>query len=227
MRLARARPPATLIEALDALAHGELFIGDPVIDGAYDLGLVLVDHQVARGSLAFRDVTITIGRFTTEVMAGTDFLQAPPAKALLDQCPFVLGHCSLDLQEQLIIRIVREGVLQKDHFTADAAELFEQQDLVGILAGEPVGTPDGHQGKGPLVRRVAQPVERGTIQASSTPSLITVNVVRVYLMALLGDPGAKGTELTGDSLLPFLAPRGDAGIQGNVHRSPPFRGEGV
>jgi hypothetical protein len=66
------------------LAHSKLLIGDPAIDGAHDLGLVLVDHQVARDPLVFGDVAIAIRRFTTEIVAGADFLQAPPAKALLE-----------------------------------------------------------------------------------------------------------------------------------------------
>jgi hypothetical protein len=128
----------------------------------------------------------------------------------------------LDLQEQLIIGIVRERVLEKDHLTAHTAELFEQQDLVGILASESVGTPDGHYSERPFVRRIAEPVERRAIQTGSAPPFITVDVVRVYFMALLCDPGAQGTELTGDSLLAFLAPGGDAGIQSNVHKTSPF-----
>jgi len=118
----------------------------------------------------------------------------------------------LDLQEQLIIRIVREGVLEKDHLTAHTAELFEQEDLIGILASQAIGTPHGHQGKGALVSCVAEPVERWAIQTGSAPPFITVDMVRVYLMALLRDPGTEGRELTGDGLLPFLAPGGDAGI---------------
>jgi hypothetical protein len=215
---ARARAPATGIEALDDLAQGHLFIHEPVIDRAHDLGLLFINHQIARDPLAFGDVTIAVRGFTTEVVASTDFLQPPAAKALLEQRAFVLRHRPLDLQEQLIVGIIREGMLQKDHFTAHAAELFEQQDLVGILAGEPVGTPNGYQGKGSLVSRITEAVEGWAVQTGPTPPLITIDVVRVHLMALLRDPGAEGTELTGDGLLAFLTPGGDAGIEGNMHK---------
>src|SRR5882762_1935187 len=135
MGFARARAPAAVIEALDDLAHGELFSDKPLIDGAYDLGFMFINHQIPGDALVLSNVAIAVRGFTTEVVASADFLQPPPAKALLEQRTFVLRHRPLNLEEQLIIGIVREGMLEKDHLTAHAAELLKEEYLISILAG--------------------------------------------------------------------------------------------
>src|SRR6059036_572853 len=97
MGFARARTPAAVIEALDDLAHSELFGDAPLIDGAYDLGLVFLNHQIPGDAVILGNVAIAVRGFTAQVVAGPDFLQPPAAKALLEQRAFVLRHCPLDL----------------------------------------------------------------------------------------------------------------------------------
>jgi hypothetical protein len=204
-----------VIEALDARAHGQPFFGNPVLDGAHDLGLVLINDQIAWDPVAFRHVAIAVRRLTTEIVASTDLLEAPPAKAFLEQRAFVLGHRPLNLEEELIVGIIRERMLQKDDFTAHPAKLFEPQHLISILTGQPIRTPDGHQRNGAVWGGIAQPLQRGAVEAGPTIAFIAVNMFRLQVMAVGARPRPQSAQLTGDGLLPLLAAGGYTGIQSN------------
>ena len=55
---------------------------------------------------------------------------------------FVLGDHSLHLQEQLVFGRLPEAVVEKDDIDARTLELVEQEDLIGVLAGQAIGRLD-------------------------------------------------------------------------------------
>ena len=61
------------------------------------------------------------------------------AAALQDLGPLVLGDHALDLEQQVLLRRAAELVVQEDDLDAAAVQLINQQDLVGVLAGQSVG----------------------------------------------------------------------------------------
>ena len=88
-----------MIKPLDDLSHAQVFVHEPLIDGADDFRFVFINHQVAGAALAFGNVAIAIRRFAAELVAGAEFLLPASAKAVLQQRAFVFRHRPLDLKQ--------------------------------------------------------------------------------------------------------------------------------
>jgi hypothetical protein len=69
-------------------------------------------------------------------------------EAFSEHGPLVFGDRSLDLEQELIIGVVRDRVLQEHHLTAQARELLEAEHLMSVLAGLAVGTEDRYHVEG-------------------------------------------------------------------------------
>jgi hypothetical protein len=82
-------------------------------------------------------------------------LQLAAAEALAEDGALVFGDGALDLQQELVVRVVRDRVLQEHHLGAGAAELLQEQDLVGVLARQPVGGQHGDDPDGAVAHGVA------------------------------------------------------------------------
>ena len=92
----------------------------------------LIDHEVAGHGVVARHVAVAVGGAAAEVVAVARLLQLAAAEALAQHGALVLGDGALDLQQQLVVGVVRDRMLQEYHLAAGAAELLEQQDLVGV-----------------------------------------------------------------------------------------------
>jgi hypothetical protein len=87
--------------------------------------------------------------------------QLAAAEALAQDGALILGDGALDLQQELVVGVVGDGPLDEDDRAAGAAQFFEDEHLVGVLARESVGGEDGDQLELPRARRVTQRVEAG------------------------------------------------------------------
>jgi hypothetical protein len=85
----------------------------------------------------------------------------------------ILGNGSLNLQQQLIIRVVGDGMVQEDHLASDAAELLQQQDLIGVFAGQTVRAEHRNYVDGGITDRIAQPIQTGPVQTGSAVTLVS------------------------------------------------------
>ena len=202
---AGARPVGAGIEAFDDLANGCLLVGEPVIHPAYQFGLWLVDSDVAGHGVAPRDITVSIRRASGDVVAVAGFLQLAAAEPLAEHRALIFGNRALDLQQELVVGVVRDRVLQKHHLGACATELLEQQHLVGILARQAVRGQHDQRAYGTVAHGVAQRVEAGPVEPAAAVTFITENLFVTYRIALRGGPGSQGGELAVDGLLAFLA----------------------
>ena len=115
-----------------------MLVGEPAIHPAHQLGLLLVDRDAAGHGVAPRDVAVSIRRASGDVVAVARFLQLAAAEPLTEHRALILGDRALDLQQELVVGVVRDRVLQEHHLGACATELLEQQHLVGILARQAV-----------------------------------------------------------------------------------------
>jgi hypothetical protein len=77
-------------------------------------------------------------------------LPASTSHPLSNQTPLILGHSSTDLQQELIMRIFAHGVIDKLDVTAPTFELFEQEHLMHIVAGQARRLGDQHTVKSSL-----------------------------------------------------------------------------
>jgi hypothetical protein len=202
---AGARQVRAGVQPFEDLADGHPFVGEPAVEGAHQFGLVIVDGEVAGRGVVARHIAIAVWGTAAEIMAIPRPLQLATAEALAEHGALVLGDGALDLQQQLVVRVVRDRMVQERHLAANATELLEQDDLVGIAAGQPVGAEHRDALDGSVAHRVAQGIEAGPIEPTAAVSLVTEDVLLGERMAAGYGPGAQGGELAFNRLLALLA----------------------
>ena len=92
-------------------------------------------------------------------------LQFTAPESLGKHSAFIFRNRALDLQQQLVIGIIRDRMVQERDFTAGAPELLQQQHLICIFLGQTVGAEyhnDIHDG---VSDSISQRIQCGTIQA--------------------------------------------------------------
>ncbi|CAA9266379.1 MAG: hypothetical protein AVDCRST_MAG27-2839 [uncultured Craurococcus sp.] len=219
--LAGARQPRPGVEPLEDLAHRQALLHEPVVEHADEGRLGLVDDQVPRHAVALGHVAVAVGRAPADEVALARLLQLATPEPLAQQRPLVLGDGALDLQQELVAGGVGERVVEEDDLAALAAELLQQQHLVGVLAGEAVRAEHGDDVDGRVLDRVAQAVEPRAVQAGAAVALIGEDVLGQQLMAVGLGPLPQRGQLAGDGLLAPLALRRDPGVDRGAHRVPP------
>jgi hypothetical protein len=90
---------------------------------------VLVHHEVAGHGVPARHVAVAVRSTTAEIGAVAGALELAAAGALAEDGTFAVGDGTLDLQQELVVRVVRDRVLQEHHLDAGATELLQEQDL--------------------------------------------------------------------------------------------------
>src|SRR5262249_45296870 len=136
---AAARPPRAGRQALADLADGQVLVDQPAVEQADDLGLGLVDQQVAGGAVALGDVAVAVGDLAGGPLPGAGLLELAAAEALAQDGTLVRGDGALDLEQELVVGVVGDGALDEGDRAAGLAQFFEEKDLVGVLAGQAVG----------------------------------------------------------------------------------------
>ena len=129
---ARARVVRPGVQPLEHLSDGHLLIDEPAVEHAHQLRLGVVDDEMAGDGIVARHVAIAVRGAATEVVPITRLLQLAAAETLAQHGALVFGDGALDLQQQLVTRVIRDWTLQERHLAAGTAELLEQQDLIGV-----------------------------------------------------------------------------------------------
>jgi hypothetical protein len=96
-------------------------------------------------------------------------------------------------------------VLQEHHFAAGATELLQEQDLVGVFAGQTIRCQHRHLLDGAVAHGVAQRVKAGPVEPAAAVAFVAEDVLQAYGMPSRSGPGLPGGELAGDRLLALLA----------------------
>ena len=178
-----ARPPRALGQPLEDLADCHPLVDQPAVQGPHQLGLDLVDRQVSGHAIAGRDVAVAVGGPPGDPGAGPGLLQLATAEAVAEQGPLVLGDGALDLEQELVVRVVGDRPLDELDVAAVLAELLQEEDLVGVLAGQAVGAEDGQDVELAVAGGVPQAVESGAVQALAGVALVGEDVLGAELMA--------------------------------------------
>jgi hypothetical protein len=214
---AGARQVGAGIQPLEDLADGHPLLRQPAVEGARQLRLGLIDHEMAGDRIAARHVAIAVRGAAAEVVPVARPLQLAAAEALAENGALVFGDGALDLQQQLIVRVIRDRVVQERHLAAGPAELLQEQDLVGVAPRQAIGAQHRDEPDGAVADGVAQRVEAGSVEAAAAVALVAEDVLLGELMAVGGGPSAQGGELAVDRLLALLALGRDAGVEGGAH----------
>ncbi len=212
-----ARVVRSMVQPFQDLPDRHLFVREPAVEHAHQLGFRVVDHEMARHDIIARDVAVAIRGPAALVVSIAGLLQLAAAETLAQDGALVFGDGTLDLQQQLVVRIVRDRVLQECHPAAGAAEFLEQQDLIGIAPRKPVGAQYDDVLDGSVADGVTQSVETRPVEPCAAVSLVAEDMLLGELVVAGGDPGAQGGELAVDGLETFLALGRDAGIEGCAH----------
>jgi len=112
-------------------------------------------------------------------------------------------------------------VVEERHRAAGAAELLEDQRLIGVLAREAVRAEHRDDVDLRVADGVAQGIEPGPVEPGAAVALVAEGMLGPELMTGLFCPGAQGRELAVDGLLTLLPLGGDPGIDGGAHGSSP------
>src|SRR3954469_23977028 len=143
----------------------------------------------------FRDRTLDTRLGTLLVVAVARLLQLATAEALAENGPLVFGDGALDLQQELVIRVVRDRVLQEHDLNACAADLFQEQDLVGVFAGEAIGGQHGDDSDATVAHGVPECVEAGPVEPAAAVALVAEDEVVADLVPSRSRPVAQSGEL--------------------------------
>jgi len=94
--------------------------------------------------------------------------------------------------------------MPEDDLTPTPSQLFDQDHLISITAGEPVRGRDQHDLQGAFGGEIASPLQGWSIQARPTDAVINEHVPREHHRAV----GLRGlleqVHLARDGFLPFL-----------------------
>ena len=201
----------------------QAFVPDPGEDLAHNPGGLLV-NLVARGSsTGFAcDVAIAEGRSGQDADStglGAVALAAPAA--LQHFGPLVLGKHALNLQQQAVLGRVPDRAIEEDDLGAGVSELFSQQNLMRIAAGEAIRGMDVDEIDCRQRHEVAQTLQGWTDQAGATVAVVDEPQIIPNAVAVLCHSCGQLSQLAVNGVMLSLLIGGDPGVEGASARSVP------
>ena len=102
-------------------------------------------------------------------------------------------------------------MVQENHRAPGPAEFLQEQNLVGILPGQPIRAEHGDGRNRAIAHGIAQAIKAGSIQPRTADAGVAIDVLLGDLVAVGLCPNPQGGELTVDGLIAALAFGGDMG----------------
>src|SRR4051812_20667991 len=201
--LAAAGQVALPLQTPADLADADAVTADPAEDQANDPGLLLID-PVARApaTVPLADVAVAVRRPRQDAdRALTRRVALAAPAAFEDLGPLVLGHHALDLEQQVVLRREADRPVEEDDLDPGAAELVDQEDLVGVAARQPVGRVDVDAIERARGGRVAQALEGRADERGPAVALVEEAMLGRDAQPLLREARLQGGELAGDGLV--------------------------
>jgi hypothetical protein len=184
-------------------------------DAAHDGRLGFVDDQICGAVGAAGDASVAVGDLGGQHLPGPGTVELAAPSALGELGPFVFGDDTLDLHQQAPLWVVEGwGVGEADRHLV-AGELVQDQDLVGVGAGQPIRgqAPDGVDGA--CFGGVAQPVQAGAVQPG--PGVAVIDELVDQFVALGGDTLAQRLQLRADRRPRSLGVGRHSGVDAHSH----------
>src|SRR5262249_20938011 len=176
-----------------------------------------VDLQVPRDAVPPGDVAVAVGALAADPLAGPGLLQLAAAEPLGEDGPLVFGDGPLDLEQELVVRVVGDRPLDELDVAGGLAELLQQEDLVGVAPSESVGAVDADDVEFALAGGVAEAVEGGAVEPRARIALVDVDVIVFEFVAVCGRPAPQGVELAVDRPVTPLPLGRDSGVDRRSH----------
>jgi hypothetical protein len=188
-------------------------------DAAHDGRLGFADDQMRGAVRAAGDASVAVGDLGGQHLPGPRPIQLAAPSAFGELGPFVFGDHALDLHQQPPLRVVEGwGVGEADRHLV-AGELVQDQDLVGVGAGQPIRgqAPDGVDGA--RFGGVAEPVQSGAVQPG--PGVAVIDELLDEFLALGGDPVPQRLQLRADRCPRLLGVGRHPGVDAHSHDTLP------
>jgi hypothetical protein len=171
--LARRGREVGLVQACGDLPTTEGLFDSQAREVADHLRFLQVNHDLGQTAVAFGQIVVPIAPGgPREQCAPPGFLQAAPARAFKNLGALIFGHPPLHLGQQLALRRVAKGGLQKNQFDMELLELLDEEPLMGIIAGEPIGRQDDHRIAFSPLRCITEPIEPGPIEPCAAEAFV-------------------------------------------------------
>ena len=203
------------------LPHAEVFVDVPAEDLPHDLRLGLRHLDLGRDAVTPWNPPVAVGDLPPAHFTLSCPKELASTVAFRDLDAFVFGNRALDLGKQARLRIIGQGLVEKDHPDVEALELFENQNLIGVLAREAIRTQHQRRLECPGLGAVAQPVEARPVEARTAVSVIHADIGIHHVVVLLTRPARERIQLRRDRALLLLAFGRHAGVERDSHRHPP------
>jgi hypothetical protein len=144
-------------------------------------------------------------------------MQPSAARPVSNLAPFVFGHHPLHLCQEVTVGRIPKGIFHKDDATARLLEFFQEQPLMRIAAGSPIGRENDDRLKVAQASLVSQTVKGRAVSPTATDPIIQKEVFRQHGVVGRGHVGLECLQLTLDGIRFLLLARRNAGIQRYVH----------
>jgi len=175
LMLARRGREVGLVQAFGDLPTTEVLFDSQAREVSDHLRFLQVNHDLGKAAVAFGQIVIPIAPGgPREKCAPPGFLQAASARAFEHLGALICGHHPLHLGQQLALRRVAKGMLQKNQWDVELLKRFNEEPLMGIIAGEPIGRQDDHRIAFSPLRRITEPIEPGPIEPCAAEAFIEI-----------------------------------------------------
>jgi hypothetical protein len=109
-------------------------------------------------------------------LASAELGESSSPHPLRNQGPLVLSDGTPDLQEELVVRILGHRSLHELDAAAALLELFEQEDLMDVFAGQTIRCRHHQEIKLAEASRIPYSIESRSIETSTAVAVIDVDV---------------------------------------------------
>jgi hypothetical protein len=122
---------------------------------------------------------ISIGRNGPgQEKTGLEFHLAPSSHAVRNEGPFVFGHGSPDVDQEMILWVLPQRLIEELYLAARLFEFFSQYHLMDRVSGQPIWTGEHDPVKRSLFDPISQAIQPWPIECGTTIPIITENVLR-------------------------------------------------
>jgi hypothetical protein len=191
----------------------------------HDFRLGCVDLIARRRVVRLASVAVAIGCATqNRNLTGLGAVALTAPRPFENLRPFVFGDHALKLQHQLIFRRVGMWRLDENGLDPVAAELFDQENLIGIFSAQPIRRVDQDRLNVALGREIAQSLQARPQQAGAAEPRVFDHPFIGHAESLFARELDQCHRLAGDRVLLLLLLGGHSGVnRGSLHRSSPSR----
>ncbi len=173
LMLARRGREVGLVQALGDLPTTAVLFDAQALEAADHRRFLQGNHDLGKTAVAFgQRVVPRAPGGPREQCAPPGFLPAAPARACENLGALLCGHHPLPLGQQLALRRVAKGGLQKHRWDVERLALLDAEPLLGIMAGAPIGRQDDHRSACSPLRRITEPIQPGPIAPRAAEAFV-------------------------------------------------------